>query len=156
MSLELFAIPADFKYVVAAYTLFPLIHIYIDGNVMALRAEANVPLTKLFSDNTLTPGSEDSSDKKVVTTQDRFNCAQKASMNFADHVPTFIIATIAAGLQFPKITAIFTVWYTLARVIHHMGYSTGNPAKRYGDLAFAVYLATSFLATGCAFKFLFY
>lgn len=156
MSVDSFSIPADYKYVIAAYSLFPLVQLYIDNNVIGLRSKAKVPYPKLFADNINTPTTKDSTDKNVITDEDRFNCAQKASMNFTEHIPLFVIASAVAGLEYPKITAGLTVWYAFTRVIYQMGYSTGDPEKRHAELAYLPYAGTVLFGVGCAIKMAFF
>lgn len=157
MSIGYFTVPADYKYLVAAYSLLPLVHLYVDLNVMSLRSKAKVSLPKLFAEEANTSATEDSAEKKeLAIAQHKFNCAQKASMNFTEHVPSFIVASAVAGLQYPKIAAGLTVWYAISRVIYHMGYTTGNPKKRAGPLSFLPYVGTVLFGCACAIKSLWF
>lgn len=116
-----FVLPPDFNYVIASLALVPFVNIYIDMTVMRLRKKANVPLPDLFADK---------EEAKQDPAKSQFNCAQKASLNFSEHVGSFVTSALVCGFFKPKLASTFVVAWVLGRLIYHIGYSSGDPSKR--------------------------
>lgn len=127
-----FTLPADYKYVVAALPLIPIVNIVLDYTVMRARRAARVPLPQLFAS-----AEEAAKDPR----KHQFNCTQKSSLNFAEHVGPVIAAILAAGTYMPKTAAVGTVVFATGRLLYHFGYATGEPQKRMrgavGSFAYA-------------------
>ncbi|VVT49289.1 uncharacterized protein SAPINGB_P002197 [Magnusiomyces paraingens] len=131
------ATPSDFSYVLAALSTVPFVNMYIDISVGKLRKRAGVPYPALFA-------SEEEAAKDPLKKQ--FNCAQKASMNFSEHVGSFLAAALVSGYHAPKLSAALVIAWSLGRAIYHHGYSSGDPKKRmrggFATLSFAILMLT--------------
>ncbi|RFU26685.1 Glutathione transferase/Glutathione peroxidase/Peroxidase, partial [Scytalidium lignicola] len=71
----------------------------------------------------------------------RFNCAQRAHMNYLEQQPSLLGALLIAGVKFPLISAGLGVFWSVSRYMYMVGYSTGaeNGKGRYRGIYF--YLA---------------
>lgn len=137
-------LPSDFKYVIASLGLLPLLNQYIDISVIKARKAAKVALPALFA-------SEE--EAKADIAKHRFNCAQKASMNFSEHVGGFVAAVLVSGFFFPKISAGLAATWIFGRVFYHQGYSTGDPKKRMrGGIASVALLSLTVLSLVGTYK----
>lgn len=144
MSLTYFVIPADFKYVLASLSLLIIVNIYIDNSVMRLRKTANVSLPQLFA----SPEEAAADPLKM-----RFNCAQKSSLNFSEHIGTVIIGSLVSGVYAPRLSAGFAALWAVSRVLYHTGYTTGNPKNRqYGFGSFIAMMSLSLCAVFFSIK----
>lgn len=141
MSFETLTLPADFKYVLASLSLFPLVNIYIDQSVIKHRKAAKVPLPQLFASP---------EEAAVDPLKKQFNCAQKSSLNFSEHIGTVIVGSLVTGVYAPRLSAGLTAVWAVGRVLYHYGYSTGDPKnRRYG-------LGSSIAMLGLALSAIFY
>lgn len=116
-----FILPANYKFVVAALSLPPLMDFILAGSVMNARTEAKVSLPQLFA-------SEQEAARDPL--KYKFNCIQKAAINYNEHFPSFMFASMIAGVKFPcTVAGGVLVWFA-ARLQYHYGYSSGNPDRR--------------------------
>lgn len=133
-SSALFTLPADYKYVAASLSLLPAFSFYFGLTVNSARAKYNVPLPALFASD-----SEVAADPRKRI----FNCVQKSYLNFNDHMPAYFAAALVAGVEYPKAVAVGTLVWLFGRFFYHVGYSTGDPAKRVtGALSTLVQMTT--------------
>lgn len=121
MTTSSFEIPSDYKYVAASLSLIPVFGLYLAWSVIQARKVSGVSLPALFA-----------SDEAALSDpqKKKFNCTQKAAMNFQEHAPNFVVATLVSGLTFPRSTAVAVVVWVIGRFFYHEGYSTGVPASR--------------------------
>lgn len=120
-TMDSIVLPSDFKYVLAALSLLPIVNLYLDSSVMKARSKAKVPLPQLFA----TPEEAAADPEKQ-----RFNCAQKSALNFSEHVGSAVAASIVVGFHAPKISGALTAAFAIGRIFYHQGYSSGDPKKR--------------------------
>uniref|UniRef100_A0A2R5LGJ6 Glutathione S-transferase 3, mitochondrial n=1 Tax=Ornithodoros turicata TaxID=34597 RepID=A0A2R5LGJ6_9ACAR len=66
------------------------------------------------------------SDKNMV-----FNCIQRAHQNYLENYPQFLFLLFAGSLEHPVLGAAAGAVYLAGRVCYAVGYSTGDPSKRY-------------------------
>lgn len=129
--MEQLTLPADYKYVLAAFSTIPIVNLILDILVASLRKQANVPLPALFA----TP--EEAAKDPV---KHRFNCAQKAALNFSEHIGSFVAGAIVAGFYLPKYTAALVLLQSIGRVVYTFGYATGNPKNRNFGMTSLTYI----------------
>lgn len=114
-------IPTNYRYVVGSLATVPLFSAYLAYSVIQARKVSGVELPLLFANE---------KDAAADPIKHKFNCTQKSSMNYQEHAPNFVIASLISGLSFP-LTTTAAIWIWIAgRYFYHRGYSTGVPAKR--------------------------
>lgn len=116
-----FTFPADYRYVVAALAVPPLINTYLFFTVNNLRIRSKVKLPLLFA-------SPEDAEKDPLKYE--FNCTQKASMNYQEHLPPFTLAAAVAGVSFPKFAATLVLGWTAFRFAYLRGYAASGPKGR--------------------------
>lgn len=122
-------LPEDYKFVIASLALVPAFGIYVGHSVGTTRKWSNVALPALFA----TEEDAAKDPKKKI-----FNCTQKSAMNFHEHMPIFVIASVIAGLFNPRAVAILNLTWLTGRLLFHIGYSSGDPEKRKIGLSASV------------------
>ncbi|KAF6003274.1 Microsomal glutathione S-transferase 3 [Cyanidiococcus yangmingshanensis] len=60
----------------------------------------------------------------------RFNCIQRAHMQFMETCTFFIPALLFAGLEYPREAAAFGLVFLIGRLVFFHGYASGEPQKR--------------------------
>ncbi|KAF5100772.1 hypothetical protein D0Z03_000749 [Geotrichum reessii] len=137
-----FEFPDDYKYVIGSLSLIPLFSAYLGSTVINARKKAQVKLPLLFA-----PEAEAAADPL----KNKFNCTQKSAMNFQEHMPSFVIATLISGISFPCATAGGVLVWLLGRFLYHKGYSTGDPNGRlyggHGAATYVIMMGSAFYST---------
>ncbi|KAH9950992.1 membrane-associated proteins in eicosanoid and glutathione metabolism [Amylocystis lapponica] len=59
-----------------------------------------------------------------------FNCTQRAHQNTLEQMPAVLAATTLIALNYPVAAAALCGFWTFARVLYTIGYSTGEPDRR--------------------------
>lgn len=117
--------PLDFKYVIAATSLFPVLGFFQTLNTGYWRAQSKTPLPLLFADTSV-PAKE----PKLELARKRFNCAQKAHMQFNENAALTLVAGWIAGLYNPQAAAALLFTWAISRFAYVIVYSQGNPENR--------------------------
>ncbi|KAG5366415.1 hypothetical protein CJU89_0839 [Yarrowia sp. B02] len=117
--------PLDFKYVIAATALFPALGFFQTLNTGYWRAQSKTPLPLLFADTTV-PSKE----PKLDLAKRRFNCAQKAHMQFNENAALTLVAGWVTGLYAPCLAASLLFVWAVSRFFYVIVYSQGNPENR--------------------------
>jgi glutathione S-transferase len=60
----------------------------------------------------------------------RFNCIQRAHMQFMETCTFFIPALLFAGLEYPREAAAFGLVFLIGRLVFFHGYASGVPQRR--------------------------
>ena len=60
----------------------------------------------------------------------RFNCIQRAHLNFVENHSFFLMFLFIGGLHSPRLATVGGVIYLAGRIAYAKGYSTGQPEKR--------------------------
>ncbi|PIL31423.1 hypothetical protein GSI_06124 [Ganoderma sinense ZZ0214-1] len=70
----------------------------------------------------------------------KFNCAQRAHQNTLETIPMILTSTLITGLKYPVLAASLCGAWTFSRIFYTIGYSSGDPKKRYmgGNLLFGI------------------
>lgn len=116
--------PLDFKYVIAATALYPALGFFQSLNTSYWRAQSKTPLPALFADPT--PHKE----PKVELAKKRFNCAQKAHLQFTENVALTLVAGWITGLYCPNTAAALLATWAVSRFFYVVAYTSGDPEKR--------------------------
>ena len=91
----------------------------------SFRKEAGVSYPALYADD-----AEARVDKK----KHQFNCAQRGAFNVLETYPQTLVWLAIAGLAHPRVSAGLSVAYSVGAVFFAIGYSTGDPDRRYSSL----------------------
>ncbi|BAM82898.1 similar to microsomal glutathione S-transferase [Cyanidioschyzon merolae strain 10D] len=129
------------------YVLLDLVGVFMEQmyfsvQVMRARRRYNVPYPNQFEQKT-----------EGVS---RFNCIQRAHMQFMETCIFFVPALLFAGLEHPREAAAFGLIFLIGRLVFFHGYASGDPQKRLrgafyvigvlGNLALCVRSALKHLA----------
>lgn len=115
------SIPSDYAFVLFTVVLGTiLINVWMSLKVGQARRKYNVkyPLAYAPSDH---------------PSANQFNCIQRAHQNTIENWPTFLALLLTSGLAFPRLAALFGLTWVVARFLYFVGYSTGDPNKRYAN-----------------------
>lgn len=119
-----FAIDPDFRYVLVASALLPAIGFAHSINTGIWRGRSKTKFPLLFADESVKV------DPKIDQAKTRFNCAQKAHLQFTENVNLTLVSGWIAGLAYPRLSAgLIGVW-AVSRTLYMLAYSTGVPARR--------------------------
>jgi len=81
----------------------------------------------------------------------KFNCAQRAHQNTLENFPQTLFFLVFAGLKYPIPAASLGGLWVVGRVLYTLGYSTGDPKKRYRGMVGSIgQLGLQLLATYAA------
>ncbi|KAG5365575.1 hypothetical protein CJU90_4667 [Yarrowia sp. C11] len=119
------SLPIDFKYVIAATSLYPVLGFFQTLNTGYWRAKSKTPLPLLFADTSV-PDKE----PKLELAKQRFNCAQKAHMQFNENAALTLVAGWISGLYCPQFAASLLLTWAVSRFAYVIAYSKGNPENR--------------------------
>ncbi|KAF8521839.1 hypothetical protein JB92DRAFT_1766108 [Gautieria morchelliformis] len=61
----------------------------------------------------------------------KFNCVQRAHVNTMEFIPKILFTLVVGGLKYPTVAASFGAVWLIGRIVYTLGYSTGDPGKRY-------------------------
>ncbi|SGY77574.1 BQ5605_C005g03672 [Microbotryum silenes-dioicae] len=135
-------IPNDFKYVIAVGACTGLLNVYQSVLVSKARKLAGIKYPALYASN-------EEAERNAAAKA--FNCTQRAHGNTLEAIPFFLFSLIQVGLSHPRAAATLGSIWLVGRVIFTIGYSSGDPSKRYygafhsigflGLLGMSVYLA---------------
>lgn len=109
-----------YGWVTLALTCYILLNQYMSVMVGMAREKFNVPYPTMYALE-----SENKNAKQ-------FNCIQRGHQNCLEFLPVFFAMLLVGGLQYPRFAAFFGFVYVVARFLYFRGYSSGNPALRYG------------------------
>lgn len=84
------------------------------------------------------------------TTNDVFNCYQRAHQNTLENYPQFLLLLLIGGLYNPLVTAAGGAIWCAGRIVYALGYYTGDPKKRMGG-SFAYFGLLAMLYTTIRF-----
>ncbi|SCV69527.1 BQ2448_2547 [Microbotryum intermedium] len=172
-------IPNDFKYVIAVGACTGLLNIYQSILVSKARKRAGIKYPALYASNQeaernaaakafsksarlssapfalprgvipLMRSSFFAGRRLALTTH--ADCTQRAHGNTLEAIPFFLFSLIQVGLSHPRAAAVLGSIWLAGRVAFTIGYSSGDPSKRYygvfhnigflGLLGTSVYLA---------------
>jgi glutathione S-transferase len=118
-------VPKEFPLVLAGLSLTGVAVTFSLFRAGSFRKEAGVNYPALYADD-----AEARVDKKKFT----FNCAQRGAFNVLETYPQSLVWLTVAGLSFPRVAAGLSVAYSVGAVFFAIGYSSGDPDKRYGSL----------------------
>lgn len=93
--------------------LSSVLNFYHGALVGTERKAAGVPYPNAYATD-----AEASTDIKKY----RFNCAQRAHQNYLENLPTFLVTSAIAGLQYPIPTAVMGVVWCAGRLVYAKGY----------------------------------
>jgi len=146
MTVATIEIPKEYGYVILAATSSFLLNAIHGINTGKFRKAAKVPYPNTHANPTRT-------DIEAL----RFNCAQRAHMNYTENLPSFLGALLLAGLKFPLASAALGFFWSFARYLYMVGYSTGAEGGKgrlkgiyyviaqYGLIGLAIYNAVTMI-----------
>ncbi|EIW83550.1 membrane-associated proteins in eicosanoid and glutathione metabolism [Coniophora puteana RWD-64-598 SS2] len=114
-------IPAEYAYVAGALASTIWLNIWQFLRVARARKAAKIDYPQMYAE------VQQAKDRREAHL---FNCAQRAHQNTLESLPTVLISTAIAGVQFPTYAAAGLGLWVAGRVLYTIGYSTGEPAKR--------------------------
>lgn len=118
------ALNGDFRYVLAASALLPAIGFFHSINTLYWRAQSKTKFPLLFADESVKV------DPKIDAAKKRFNCAQKAHLQFTENVNLTLLAGWITGVSYPKEAAGLIAVWAISRFLYVLAYSTGEPNRR--------------------------
>jgi len=129
--MSVLAVDPAFGLVIADAVVMWGVHMWLGSRTMKARKTFGVKLPKLYE------GTEGS----------KFDCYQRSHMNYVE-TSTFVAPLLfCGGLCAPRVTAAGGALFIAGRIAYALGYSTGDPAKRYngsfGYLGIFTMLGTS-------------
>ncbi|XP_042901159.1 glutathione S-transferase 3, mitochondrial [Parasteatoda tepidariorum] len=107
-------VPKEYGYVVLVGTSSVFIALWHGMKVGMARKKFGIKYPIMYSD-----------------TNQVFNCIQRAHGNFLENYPQFLFLLLCGGLSYPRLSAAGGAVYLLGRIAYALGYSTGDPQKRY-------------------------
>ncbi|TIB31926.1 hypothetical protein E3P84_02739 [Wallemia ichthyophaga] len=125
-------LPKNYGWVALAASSTYFLNVYQMINVSKARKRAGIPYPKTYC--------EDKENKAGHI----FNCAQRAHLNTLESVPYVLFGILFSGLFFPRLAASLGAVWTFGRVIYTMGYTTGDPSKRF----YGFFQSIAFLTIG--------
>lgn len=99
-----------YVYLAVVYTV--LMNFYLSHNVMKARKKFDVKYPTMYSSD------------------DRFNCYQRAHQNTLEYIPYVIILFVACAISWPLFASICQAIWVTSRFVYAHGYYTGDPQKR--------------------------
>jgi len=129
-------ISPDYGYVILVAVLGWIFLQYLAMKVMKARKKYEVKYPALYSDKS-----------------NEFNCIQRAHQNTLEIWPQFLIFLFLAGLQAPRMSAVFGLIFLTGRFMYAQGYYTFDPSKRNrGAISyigfFGLFFTTIYFALG--------
>lgn len=124
--------PKEFPLVLGGIVLTGVTLTALTFRVGGMRKAAGVAYPALYADN---------AEAKVDQAKFKFNCAQRGVMNLVETYPQTLASIAIAGLSFPRVAAGLTVAWSIGAVAFAVGYSSGDPDKRYATLGGVLRLA---------------
>lgn len=125
MTLLPITLNGDFRYVLAASALLPAVGFFHSLNTLYWRIKSKTNFPLLFADESVKV------DYKIDVAKKRFNCAQKAHLQFTENVNLTLVAGWITGVCYPREAAgLITVW-AVSRFFYMLAYSTGEPKRRF-------------------------
>jgi len=138
MSAVNFQISSDYGYVLLVVVLGWIFLQYLAMKVMQARKKYDVKYPTLYSDKC-----------------DDFNCVQRAHQNTLEVYPQFLVFLLLAGIQAPRLSAVFGLVFLCGRFMYAQGYYTGDPSKRNrGVIAYIGYFGLMFTTISLALNLL--
>jgi glutathione S-transferase len=115
--------PKEFPLVLGGLVLTGVTLTALTFRVGGMRKAAGVAYPALYADN---------AEAKVDQAKFKFNCAQRGVMNLVETYAQTLASFLAiAGLSFPRVAAGLSVAWSVGAVAFAVGYSSGDPDKRY-------------------------
>ncbi|XP_077538800.1 glutathione S-transferase 3, mitochondrial-like [Haemaphysalis longicornis] len=114
MSTFSLVVPRDYGYVVLVGVGSIPVNMWLVSRVYRARKKFDIKLPAMYSDT------------NVV-----FNCIQRSHQHFLEYYPQTLMILFLGGFEYPKVAAGAGVVYLAGRVIYAIGYSTGDPDKRF-------------------------
>jgi glutathione S-transferase len=99
--------------VLGTMLLSSVLNFYHGALVGMERKAAGVPYPNAYA-----PHNEAATDIKKY----RFNCAQRAHQNYLENLPTFLVTSAIAGIQYPIPTAVMGLVWCTGRFVYAKGY----------------------------------
>jgi glutathione S-transferase len=124
--------PKEFPLVLGGLVLTGVTLTVLTFRVGGMRKAAGVAYPALYADN---------AEAKVDQAKFKFNCAQRGVMNLVETYAQTVTFVAIAGLSFPRVAAGLSVAWSVGAVAFAVGYSSGDPDKRYGSLGGVLRLA---------------
>ncbi|BGP14062.1 hypothetical protein JCM10213_002357 [Rhodosporidiobolus nylandii] len=113
----------DFSYVLAvAAAGVPSLLMFATHKVSKARKAAKIAYPAAYADNAL-------AERDLKAKQ--FNCAQRSHQNTLENLPLFLTSLLYTGLHHPKYAAAAGAIWVVGRFAYVIGYSSGEPKKRY-------------------------
>lgn len=106
-------LPDGYGYVILTFVASIFVLLWKGFKVGSARKKFNVQYPTMYS-----------------TTNDQFNCVQRAHQNTLESYPYFLVLLFLAGLEMPCLSALAGVVYLAGRVVYALGYYTGDPKNR--------------------------
>ncbi|KDQ63337.1 hypothetical protein JAAARDRAFT_29357 [Jaapia argillacea MUCL 33604] len=122
MSSPFITIPRGFSYVAAATVSTSYLLFWQSKRVVRARRAAKIEYPQLYAEKSECETNEHAK---------KFNCVQRAHQNTLENMPMVLVNTLIMGLKFPVAAASICGLWTLTRVMYTLGYSTGDPQKRF-------------------------
>lgn len=129
-------ISSDYGYVILVAVLGWVFLQYLAMKVMQARKKYDVKYPKLYSEKC-----------------NEFNCIQRAHQNTLEVWPQFLLFLFLAGLQLPRMSAVFGLIFLFGRFMYAQGYYTFDPSKRNRGVFsyigfFGLFFTTIYFALG--------
>ncbi|KAI0053459.1 membrane-associated proteins in eicosanoid and glutathione metabolism [Auriscalpium vulgare] len=114
-------VPAGFSYVLAALlsTSFVL-RWQSDYMVSKARKAAGIPYPQMYAEK-----AEHAASKAAQV----FNCTQRAHQNTLEGLPAILVTTLISAIYSPLVAASACGFWSFARILYTLGYSTGEPKR---------------------------
>eukprot|EP01092_Planopodium_desertum_P001525 TRINITY_DN122549_c0_g1_i2.p1 TRINITY_DN122549_c0_g1~~TRINITY_DN122549_c0_g1_i2.p1 ORF type:complete len:115 (-),score=28.05 TRINITY_DN122549_c0_g1_i2:56-400(-) len=81
-----------------------------------------------------------------------FNCVQRGHQNALESMPLVVELALVGGLKHPLLAAAAVAIWCAGRVGYMIGYSTGDPSKRYSRVGF-LHIVGQVILLGVAVSF---
>ncbi|KAK4546579.1 hypothetical protein LTR36_001796 [Oleoguttula mirabilis] len=124
------ALPQEYGYVVIATAGTFFLSFWHGARIGSFRKAAGIGYPKAYADSSDLSTAEPEKKKAMYL----FNCAQRAHSNYLENQPSFSIAMLVAGIQYPIATSVMGAGWLVSRVIYAVGYTREDKTKGEGRL----------------------
>lgn len=103
----------QYGYIILVVVFSYIVNMWLSFRVGKARKKYGVFYPKMYGDSVI------------------FNCIQRSHQNYLEFYPFFIVLLLLGGFLYPVLSAIAGFTFLLGRIVYAIGYSTGNPTKRF-------------------------